>query len=817
MKKVLSFVLILALVLGSFSFAFGLTDVATGDANSDAINVSNDLGIIDGFPDGTFKAGEAVNRAQFAKMVTRALGVPDSALAGFTSTKFKDTSGYGWAVPYLAFCDSKGIMLGDGMGNAMPGRTINLNEAVTMVLRAVGYTANSAELVGAWPANYVTMAQDKGLYDDVASMATVDRGNAAQVLYNALTLAKVQVDSDGFTAEIGKTIAGVWVPATMLTAGLNCTESNGGKAYVLDTSDANNAVINAQKYVGAFVKTFLNDDDDIVAIEAVSTFLTGKYIEKDNVFKAGGEKYNISSPDAIKYGWTDTSATNTNVKGVSPMAIANGQNLNTTTAMIKDEIYTIAVNLSGKTIKEVYSIAKWTGETSFKFEDGMLDDKSLLGYKFTLDDNKAIDNSRFILVGVSSLGDIADGDVVTVYQEVAASSNKPIVKIGVSNEEVTGTITKVSGSEYTLDGKVYEKGNTQPTISLGETGTALLDHNGDIAFWTLDSASAGNYAMFIGTKAAVEYGKFVVSVKLVDKTGAVITPTLKNDLTPKAVSLDGIGIVAGSFNTYVTQGSIVEYSLDSSGKIDKLDSAKTTTTLSGTTSKDGSLIGTTPIYDGVVVFMVDKNGDFEIGKVSDFDKDISFDNVSHTAIKDDGKIKAIAVVKSHIYSGGDYVYGVVNSTGKALDANKDKFMSLAGWYDGVEFDKPTDQGTSSMGWTTTTKSGIARLAINSAGVITEFVSGSAIPSAATDKFVKEEYAGTATTVSIFSGNKIKLSGGQEFIAAPGAVVYLWNSTEEAWELSTTNSLKDKYVKMYTTDKDKVTGFDIILAWEIKDN
>ncbi|MDD4630485.1 MAG: S-layer homology domain-containing protein, partial [Eubacteriales bacterium] len=161
MRKVLSFVLVLSLVLGSFSMAFaadtsaGLSDVS-GIANEDAIQVAYDLNIVTGNPDGTFQPEKAVNRAEFAAMITRALAIPDSALAGYTTTSFKDTTGYGWAVPYLAFCQSKGIMLGDGYGNAMPGRTISVNEAMTMALRAIGYTANSSLLVGAWPANYVS-------------------------------------------------------------------------------------------------------------------------------------------------------------------------------------------------------------------------------------------------------------------------------------------------------------------------------------------------------------------------------------------------------------------------------------------------------------------------------------------------------------------------------------------------------------------------------------------------------------------------------------------------------------------------------------
>ena len=178
MRKALSLVLVLALVLGSFSMAFaatpaGLSDIA-GNANAEAIQVVHDLGIVTGNPDGTYLPAKAVNRAEFAALITRALAVPDSALAGYTATKFKDTAGYDWAVKYLAFCETKGIMLGDGQGNAMPGRTISVNEAMTMALRAIGYTSNSDALVGAWPANYVTMAQNEGLYDDVAASLTVD-------------------------------------------------------------------------------------------------------------------------------------------------------------------------------------------------------------------------------------------------------------------------------------------------------------------------------------------------------------------------------------------------------------------------------------------------------------------------------------------------------------------------------------------------------------------------------------------------------------------------------------------------------------------
>jgi hypothetical protein len=56
MRKVLSFVLVLSLVLGSFGMAFAatpaLSDVAGQDCE-DAVNVLTELGVVQGYPDGS--------------------------------------------------------------------------------------------------------------------------------------------------------------------------------------------------------------------------------------------------------------------------------------------------------------------------------------------------------------------------------------------------------------------------------------------------------------------------------------------------------------------------------------------------------------------------------------------------------------------------------------------------------------------------------------------------------------------------------------------------------------------------------------------
>ena len=272
MKKVLSFVLVFTLVLSSFSMAFaatpaasaGLTDI-TGNANEDAIQVNFDLGIVTGNPDGTFLPDKAVTRAEFAAMLTRALAIPDSALVGYTTTSFKDTTGYSWAVSYLAFCQSKGILLGDGYGNVMPGRTITVNEAMTMALRAIGYTANSSLLVGAWPANYVSIAQNSELYDDVSKETTVNKASAAQIIYNLLTVQKVSVNTDGTTDLL-------WVDGdsdgdalNLLNSNLECTSIEDAILGATPGTTYDDSIINIVDDLGAHGTAYINDDDELVA------------------------------------------------------------------------------------------------------------------------------------------------------------------------------------------------------------------------------------------------------------------------------------------------------------------------------------------------------------------------------------------------------------------------------------------------------------------------------------------------------------------------------------------------------------------------
>lgn len=556
MRKVLSFVLVLSLVLGSFGFAFAapMSDVA-GTDYEDAVNVLTDLGVVDGYPDGTYKPAGIVTRAEMAKIVVTALGLEDYAVG---TSKFSDMAG-NWADKYVAYATSLGIIAGYPDGTFKPNATVSYDEAATMLVAALGYTPDS--LVGTWPANYVTKAKTLGVLDGVKSGAAgAIRGDIATMAYKTLGLSIGSTDKDGVWA--ASNLGTVLNPkADTMLQRLGAKEYDNGKAFVLTSTLADSAVADVRGYVGAYVKAYTNSDGDIIAITSEeSTFLTGKYNSSKKVFKVGSVEYNYTG--GVTY-------TNAAGSSANALAVANGSATGTTVASIDANTHTLAVKVSGKTIKEVYSVATWslTGGNSGKISDADLDelklDNKLLGEKFKLDDNDKIDTSKFELLGVASLNDIKVDNVVYVY-----TTGDYISKVEVGTKVVTGVLTKISTAtdvEYTMGGTAYVKSaaaNSSFTgLSVKNEVQAYLDYAGDLYYTKLVSGTS-NYAVLIAKTAR--------NADPISGDDAKVQLFLA-DGTKKVFAVDYEKVTLGSDSKVsISNGAIVKYTLDSAGKINSV-------------------------------------------------------------------------------------------------------------------------------------------------------------------------------------------------------------------------------------------------------
>lgn len=135
------------------------TDVKDHWAES-AINRWAEEGIIEGDGDGTVQPGRNLKRAELATILTRLLGLKDKAPAD----TFSDVAATDWYADAVLKCAKAGIMLGDGTGKANPETSIDRQQAIVMIGRAVGVKPASGDSldrfqdgdkVAAWAAPYM--------------------------------------------------------------------------------------------------------------------------------------------------------------------------------------------------------------------------------------------------------------------------------------------------------------------------------------------------------------------------------------------------------------------------------------------------------------------------------------------------------------------------------------------------------------------------------------------------------------------------------------------------------------------------------------
>ena len=810
MKKVLSLVLVLALVLGSFSMAFAaetkttnMSDVA-GNANEGAIVVANDLGIVTGYNDGTFKPANAVTRAEFAAMMTRALAIPESALKGFKTSSFKDVASDHWAVAYLGYCNSKGIMTGYEDGTARPNQTITVNEAMTMICRALGYTAQAKELVGAWPANYIALGQQLGLYDDVAATATTDRASAAQIIYNSLTVPVKYIDADGVTRNLTD---GDGAAVTMLGS-LGGNQANGGNGFVLNSTMAESAVINVNEYVGQFVSAFLDKDGDIIAVEVLSTTITGDYnLAKEQI---EGDDATWYFDQTNNYDYTAIAANGAKTADVAPMHVVDGKTVVAAAPAIADEdTVTLAVKINGKTITEVYSYIEWNVAAMDQFEEDDLNiEKAKINvngtdYKFKTDKNGDIDAASFTLVGVTSLDKIAEDNIVEVY--VAGGF---ITKLAVGTKTVTGEVTEANkaGSKFTIDGTKYAVATGGDVPAVGDTGTAYLTYDGDIAVWDVDDATSGNYGVFLGSR--VEAGTTIASgvtmVGLVLKDGTV----KEYEMTSSTKVVNKAGAEATANAAALAANDLVNYSFNSNGKISKLVQVGTAGDGVVGNANDGKTrIGNTKFASNVIVFEKDNDDDWTIGAVKNFSTDYDFlanNNIVGKNTK--GEIEAIIVDKEDVL-GSEDSFGLITSLVKRNNDGTTTWY-VKGFVDGKAFEGFTDEtgNTTTILTSDIGAAGLYKITIDADGTVSAVDKTPAVSNAAIGKIVK----------SVDKANKeITVSGGAVYGLTDNVAVYYYDVDEDEYSLSSIDKIgKGKNIEFVATGKSAWDDglYNVVIYW-----
>lgn len=91
-------------------------------------------GIVSGFPDGSFRPGQNVTRAEFAKMIAVVLGLDTNA-----KSDFADVASSEWYSGYVAATVNAGIVKGTSDTTFDPDRYITRQDAAVMLARVLDY------------------------------------------------------------------------------------------------------------------------------------------------------------------------------------------------------------------------------------------------------------------------------------------------------------------------------------------------------------------------------------------------------------------------------------------------------------------------------------------------------------------------------------------------------------------------------------------------------------------------------------------------------------------------------------------------------
>ncbi len=208
LKKLISVIIAVIMLVSSFATvaAADYADVESTDSYYKAIKVLSGLGIAKGDEAGNFNPTNDVKRSEMVAFVCRMMGEDDIANAASTDA-FTDVAANHWAAGYIAWGVNNGIINGMGDGTFAPDAPVKYQDAVVMIMRALGYDriAQRAEN-GGYPTGYLKVASQNGVLSgagyDNAKAAT--REIIAQLIYNGLTAPLVAVSEYGVSVEDDK-------------------------------------------------------------------------------------------------------------------------------------------------------------------------------------------------------------------------------------------------------------------------------------------------------------------------------------------------------------------------------------------------------------------------------------------------------------------------------------------------------------------------------------------------------------------------------------------------------------------------------------
>ncbi len=620
MKKVyriLCLILAMAMIIlpgaNGVAEAKTFSDVSATGKYSEAIYTLADIGIIKGDAGAdTFRPDASISREEFSVIMTRFLAVENIAV-NVTTYPFKDVTPdtcADWSIKATKIAYDMGIISGYGDGNFGPKDPVTYEQAVKMIVCALGYE-NAAIKMGGWPSGYLTVAINNKITSgaEYANSEPAPRKIIAQLIFNAL---EVNMASDTSTdPNVKRTILSEKLglskgKGVIMANGVTSLDASGSgikedQIQVKNLSDNTTSVFNAgtssaAQYLGQQVNYYYKEEaGENVLVSVVPTNTNKSLTFEDKYIKdiSATEIQIYDDPDGDTSLYTSYQF-DSNVYKVYNEKYYSGALNNT----IKPAIGSVTIRNFNNDSK--YDVIEVTATRIFVVRAVDTSQKKIYNLYNALDTiSTAPSAQRTVTVTkgntVSSIDAIQKDDVLLISESLNPSG-KSTLNIEIIANKVEGKVSasNVSEREFTVAGKTYEAAADYITYA---TGNGSLINIGDDVVCYLDSNDVILYAKVNETTAVASYSYGYVMGAEVKSTGAT----------------------AGSANVnlYTASGKEVTYKLSSRVQINgttyntPIDAYNALDAANNTITNRDSATGTTDCVQ-LIKYVLNTNGEISI-------------------------------------------------------------------------------------------------------------------------------------------------------------------------------------------------------------
>ena len=586
-KKFIALIMAVAVVISMTAFPIQ----AETDTDSLYIHAVWSLGIMESDNTDSFLAEETIERIDAIKYVLNFMNIKQ--YSGDGQRHFTDVSVYSDYYDLTTTAMMAGIIVGNNNGEFRPNDEVSYEEAIAMLLRAMGYD-KLANAKGGSLTDYLLVANQYGFLNGISTTGTyITRGEMAHMFYNAFDIGIMEYTAFGATSTFGidddrkgLSMLGLKKAEGMVTANsvssVYYSASPVSIGYVkINDNDFRVGNSNAGQYLGYNVEFYYEydrDDENTGEIVLVSPkrndSVTYSFEEGSFIVTGNDLYYTGNTGKKIKIPVTTESIIIKNGSSV-PYDLGIFENTPSEGSVTFVEngssgFYNVVI-INAVANDIVRSIDTEAGVLNLKFGGAIQLPEEHTGGLIFVTKNGA----------PATLSDVKTGDTISY----SIDDNSRSITIALSDVQASGSISEIS-SEYdrlklTINGTAYLVDNVyfgsdannltqevyeQYNIKLGNNVLAYISCSGSIVDLEVKSARNYGYVLDVGTDST--FGQNV-QVKLFTVSGSAAVYDVASN-----VKIDGISAKSLSAAEICAkikgQDELIAYELDGSGKISEL-------------------------------------------------------------------------------------------------------------------------------------------------------------------------------------------------------------------------------------------------------